>query len=54
MINPHHTGEILAPFGFLAVAITLAQYNLIIGAITGSLACIYAAVKLYKEVKRKD
>lgn len=48
----HHTAEILTPFGLLLAFIGIAQYNAAVGAITGTLALCFTAVKLYNEIKK--
>lgn len=49
----HSHSDYFSPIFAFILFIGLAKYNLIIGAITGTLAMIYTAIKLINEVKKK-
>jgi len=48
-----HFFDYIHGFILLLITFSIGHYNAIVGAITTTLLCLYAAAKLYNEIKNK-
>ena len=49
----NHFLSYLHGFVLLIISFSISHYNAFVGAITTTLLCLYAAVKLYNEIRNK-